>query len=124
MKPIALVVDDDNPSRMINAQILLLQGFEVYEAADGVQALNILNTITPVLVLLDLRLPRVSGEDVLSAIYANPHLNATHVIIVTAHEEFERSLALRSGDHYLVKPALPKQIRALTAPHLTSCSTA
>jgi CheY-like chemotaxis protein len=111
MSYFALVVDDDLPSREIYGGMLANLGFDVEIAVDGQQAIDLLSRSQPDLVLLDLLLPRVNGVRVLEYIYATPHLNATRVIIITAHTNYRDSLPLREGDFYFTKPVTPSEIR-------------
>jgi len=105
-----LLVEDDSPTRSVYHEILVRMKFDVIEAADGVKALEILDRITPNVIILDMLLPRKSGRDVLDYIYAAPHLATTRVIIFTAHE-YLPPLLLRQGDEFLLKPLHPQKLR-------------
>jgi two-component system chemotaxis response regulator CheY len=56
-----LVVDDDDAIRDTIAEILELEGYPVERAADGLQALEVVERVTPALVLLDMRMPVLDG---------------------------------------------------------------
>ncbi len=114
-----LIVDDDNASREVFRQVLKMVGFKSTEAANGEIALRQLESSTPNLVVLDLRLPRVTGAEVLQYIYSAPHLQNTRVIIASAHEGMMARLDLRDGDRYLVKPISASLLRE-TALELTT----
>jgi CheY-like chemotaxis protein len=58
-----LVVDDDEAIREIIAAMLTEQGYEIVTAEDGQQALELLPQIRPHLVVTDLRMPRMSGDE-------------------------------------------------------------
>jgi two-component system phosphate regulon response regulator PhoB len=83
------------------------EGYEVTEASNGAEALEVLNGDNPpVLVILDLMLPDMSGLDVCRHIRATSHLKKIFVIMVTAKgEELDRVVGFEIGaDDYLVKP--------------------
>jgi CheY-like chemotaxis protein len=105
-----LLVDDDDPTRLVYHEILSRMKFEVYEASDGVKAVDMLNRRTPHVVILDLLLPRLSGREVLDYIYDSPHLDGTRVIIFTAHDSLP-PIELRQGDVFLLKPLNPQSLR-------------
>ncbi|MBW4437947.1 MAG: response regulator [Pleurocapsa minor GSE-CHR-MK-17-07R] len=106
-----LIIDDDTSSREVFRQVLKTVGFEAVEAADGETAIQLLNQYAPNLILLDLRLPRISGTEILRYIYEQPHLSNTRVIVATAHQGMSASITLRSGDTYLVKPISASLLR-------------
>lgn len=103
-----LIVDDDAASRFIYRQVLI--NFDLVEAADGAQAIQLLREQAFDLVLLDMLLPRVPGLGVLEFIYNNPQIEKTRVIVLTAHDGY-RHLSMRPGDMLLLKPITPKQLR-------------
>lgn len=110
MSNLALIIDDDMPTRYVYAHVLGALGFEILEAGDGDEALSILRRSKPALILLDLRLPRRPGDEVLDYIYADPALNDARVAVITAMPKGEPP-PIRPHDVYLIKPVLPAQIR-------------
>lgn len=116
-----LLVDDDATTRFVYREILTRMQLEVFEAADGVSAIDFLDQFAPDIVILDLLLPRKPGLEVLDYIYASPHLSATRVIIFTAHDRIVLP-PLREGDEFLRKPLSPKYIRDAVTRALTSSS--
>ncbi|MDX2161087.1 MAG: response regulator [bacterium] len=109
MAHLALIVDDDAPTRFVYTRVLSSLGFETAEAGDGDEAVQFLADYKPSFVLLDLLLPGKSGFEVLDAIYADPLLDGCHIIVISAQNR--REPALRPGDYFLLKPVLPQQIR-------------
>ena len=83
----ALIVDDDEGIRETLATLLDNEGYAVLEARDGVEALALLRVFPHALVvLLDLWMPRLSGEGVLTAVAADSDLASRHAfVLVTAH---------------------------------------
>ncbi|MBU1937187.1 response regulator, partial [bacterium] len=63
-----LIVDDDAPSRTIMRHVLSLQNFEIEEACDGFEADEMVDSRDFQLVIVDLRLPRLSGLDLIERI--------------------------------------------------------
>ena len=99
-----LVVDDDQEVRMATRDFLTSKGHEVTLAADGVQALELLATVKPDVVLLDVAMPEMDGMETLRRIVAGyPNLP---VIMVTANADIEitsKVLQLGAAD-YVPKP--------------------
>ena len=81
-----LVVDDDRDIRDALAQILTEEGFEVSEAANGVQALAEITRKVPDLVLLDLMMPVMNGWQVLQALRQSSELASLPVVVLSAIE--------------------------------------
>ncbi len=99
-----LVVDDEAAQRDILGGFLRKQGYEVREAASGLTALGLLRTETVDLVLTDVRMPGMSGLDLLREARAlNPELP---VVVLTAYGSIEDAVAaMRDGAvDYLTKP--------------------
>ena len=111
MERLALIIDDDGPSRLIYVNMLRALGFQTLEAADGIQAFDLLQSQQPKVIFLDLLLPKKNGLELLDYIYAAQHLTQSHVIIITAHNNYKNSLKLRSGDYYFLKPIALTDIR-------------
>lgn len=106
-----LFVEDDDNIRLALRLALEDEGYEVVEAPDGVTGLKRFNEIPPDLVLLDLRLPDISGFDVCRQIRAN---SLTPIIMVTAQTDTHDLVAgLEAGaDDYVTKPVVTKELAA------------
>ena len=109
MQHTVLVVEDETALRVIYEYVLLPMGFEVLHAADGAQALAILEQTTPDIVFLDMLLPQIDGRTVLNYLRTASHLTQTRVVIVTAHTRFESDAG--DKDQFLLKPVLPAALR-------------
>jgi DNA-binding response OmpR family regulator len=106
-----LIADDDADVLDITAYALRREGFHVSIAADGKQALNLWKRDDPDVVLLDVRMPKMSGFEVLRTIRSEAE---TPVIFVTARKEDEdivRGLEL-GADDYVTKPFSTRQLIA------------
>jgi two-component system chemotaxis response regulator CheY len=104
----ALVVDDSRAVRMILAKTLRDLGYEVIEATNGKEALDVIEAektgIT--LVLADWNMPEVNGLDLLKQLRRNPALSSLVVIMVTTETELDQmTAALEAGaNEYVMKP--------------------
>ncbi len=99
-----MVVDDEESIRDILADILFDEGYDVLEAEDGQVAMKLFEEHDIALVLSDIRMPGMSGLELLEKVKElSPE---TQVIIMTSHASFDTALAaMRNGAYdYLVKP--------------------
>ena len=110
----ALVVEDETDLAIIFSKALQEAGFETQIVRAGDTALMWLSSTTPQVVVLDLHLPRVSGEEVLEQIRADERLTTTKVIIATADPRMAETLQ-DSADLVLLKPIGFSQLRDLAA---------
>ena len=110
-----LVVDDIEDNRFALSRRLAREGYlNVTTAADGRQALDLLNSKLFDLVLLDIMMPNVNGYEVLAEMKANDSLRHIPVIMISAVDEIEsviRCIELGAED-YLPKPFNPTLLRA------------
>ncbi len=99
-----LVVEDDEKSRRLLADVLSWHGYEVIAAASGEQGLREAHALAPDAALLDIQLPGISGYDVLAALRATG--SRVPVIAVTAAVmEHDRRRILDAGfDAFFAKP--------------------
>jgi len=102
----ALVIDDSRAMRSILRGILTDLDFEVVEAADGHQALEILGEQDIDIALVDWNLPLMSGLEIVTAVRNDERLAKTRLLMVTTETEFDRvTQALQAGaDEYIMKP--------------------
>ena len=102
-----LVVEDDLPLASLYKNALRLGGFEVAVAHDGIVALWLLDQQIPDLLVLDLFLPRLRGEVVLSEVVANRLLQHIPVIVVTGSDARP---AISQAAAILLKPCGPDRL--------------
>ncbi|MEO9484303.1 MAG: response regulator transcription factor [Ekhidna sp.] len=107
-----LVVDDEPNMRRGLKDNLEFEGYSVSEAQDGQDALEILKTVTPDLIILDVMMPKLSGLEVCKQLRRSG--DETPIILLTAKgEEIDKVLGLEMGaDDYVQKPF---SVRELTA---------
>ncbi|UCF18729.1 MAG: response regulator transcription factor, partial [Gemmatimonadota bacterium] len=107
-----LVIEDEADIAALVAYQLAHAGFQVRTANDGREALGVVSSDSPDLVVLDLMLPGTSGLDVLRTIRSRKETAAIPVIILTARGgEDDRVEGLQLGaDDYIPKPFSPKEL--------------
>jgi signal transduction histidine kinase/CheY-like chemotaxis protein len=101
--PVVVLVDDDRASLDLFSAYLDSSGARVLRARDGVEALDQIRKVPPVAVVLDIKLPRLDGWQVLAELKADPATAAIPVVIASAVDDRPRGLAL-GADEYLLKP--------------------
>ena len=88
------------------------QGYEVFIARDGTEALELLKTITPDAILLDIMMPKLDGYSTLNEIKTMENLNRSKVIFLSAKtnpKDIEKGLEL-GADAYVTKPYSIKKL--------------
>jgi DNA-binding response OmpR family regulator len=96
------------------SEALQKAGFETEIISDGQAAMSRLSEMIPALVVLDLHLPHVSGEDILNYIRSDPRLVKTRVVLASADPRMASFLRAKA-DLVLVKPISYFQLRELAA---------
>ena len=101
-----LIVEDNERNMKLAVDLLELNGFRTLKAFDGETALEILKTQQPDLVLLDIGLPGISGDEVYTQIRANPSVSSIKVVAFTASVmRHEKEKMLQDGfDAFIAKP--------------------
>jgi DNA-binding response OmpR family regulator len=110
--PLVLIVEDDVDTSTIFASALRGAGLECEIIRTGDEALTRLAETAPALVILDLQLPGVSGEEILRQIRVDARLAETRVIVATALPNRAKDLE-EKADLVLLKPVGYGQLRAL-----------
>ena len=119
MKRIAVIDDDSYIGDMLE-EVLEREGYQVLRAYSGTEALLLLQGRRPDLILLDLMLPGLSGEEVL------PHLTGIPVIVLSARTDVRDKVALLLGGaaDYLTKPFDTRELLARIAVQLRNAAAA
>lgn len=114
-----LIIDDDVHIGNVLEETLTNEGYSVSHAYSGTEALYVLSQSKPDLVLLDLMLPGVSGEEVL------PHIKGIPVIVMSAKVDIDNKVELLLGGavDYVTKPFHTKELLARIAVHLRTFDT-
>lgn len=108
-----LIVEDESDIRNFASRVLELEGYCVIHAESGDKGLRLAKESRPVIILLDLRLPGLSGWEVLKQLKDEPELSSIPVIVFTASAAgLQRNHALDAGAaDYLVKPLGASSLR-------------
>ncbi|WP_066186131.1 response regulator transcription factor [Gracilibacillus timonensis] len=113
MEQTILVVEDDKMIRELIRMYLIKSGYDVVEAADGEAAKTVFMTSHPCMVILDLMLPKMSGEAFCTWIREQER-NEVSIIMLSAKARTEDKIhGLKLGaDDYLIKPFHPEELIA------------
>ena len=102
-----IVIVDDEPNIVMTLEYAFKkQDFQVFIARDGSEAIEILKTQIPQVILLDIMMPKVDGYQTLELIKKNEQLKETKVVFLTAKSkasDVEKGMSL-GADKYLTKP--------------------
>jgi two-component system alkaline phosphatase synthesis response regulator PhoP len=109
-----LIADDNENIRAALTYLLEDEGYTLFLARDGAEALKKVREVTPDILFLDIIMPEINGYDVCRTIKSDPELKKTYVIMLTAKgqvDEQERGKEI-GADEYVVKPFSPMEILA------------
>jgi len=110
-----LLIVDDEPNIVMSLEYAFQkQGYMVYIARDGGEALAIMDREIPDLVILDIMMPQVDGYETIKRIKSNPAFAKARIIFLSAKsrpEDIEKGLAL-GADLYFTKPFSVKKLIA------------
>lgn len=112
-RSVILVADDDEDILALVSLTLGREEHEILNARDGVEALEMTIDRHPDVVVLDLRMPRLTGHDVLRMIREKKTTSSTRVIVLSAYvqrETIERVLE-EGADSFMSKPFDPEALR-------------
>ncbi len=110
--PLALVIEDDPEQQKIFTKAIEMAGYSVETIGDGQEASDRLKEVLPVLIILDLHLPKISGDELLRQIRADDRLASVRVMLATADPLLAETLH-DSSDLVLLKPVSFIQLRDL-----------
>jgi two-component system, cell cycle response regulator DivK len=101
-----LVIDDNILNLKLVDFLLSAQGYEVHKALNASEALSVLETVNPSLILMDLQLPGVDGFELTRKLKKNPKFSHIPIIAITAYAmKGDEEKALAAGcDGYITKP--------------------
>lgn len=115
MRPKVLICDDEDVLRRLVRASLARCDYDVIEARDGNEAVEVAGAERPQLIVLDMMMPGRTGLEVLAHVRANASLATTPVIMLSARtQEDDRSAANEAGATlFLPKPFSPAELAAL-----------
>jgi CheY-like chemotaxis protein len=100
-----LVVEDDPDLRLVHGEVLAEAGHHVRAAADGLEALAIIEREgPPIVIVLDLRMPRMSGWDLADRLRARADWQDIALVVVAAHYQIREEASTLRADAWLHKP--------------------
>jgi two-component system, chemotaxis family, chemotaxis protein CheY len=103
--PRVMVVDDDDDIRTLVCLVLESEGYQAIPARDGLEALEVLDgPQLPSLILLDIMMPRMDGEELVRALRASPQLRTIPVVIMSGHNNAREKSRTSCVRGCLVKP--------------------
>lgn len=107
-----LIAEDERDIRDLVAFTLRFAGHEVFAAANGEEAVELAPKVNPDLILMDVRMPRMTGYEACKIMKADPELKDIPVVFLSAKgQETEIQQGLASGaEDYLLKPFAPDQL--------------
>lgn len=113
-EPKILLVDDDPDILEFMALNLSKEGFKVFTASNGLEAIEQAKLLVPEIILLDVMMPEMDGVDACTHMRKMPTLNDTIIVFLSArHEDYSQIAGLNAGaDDYLTKPIRPKLLVA------------
>jgi len=118
--PKVLVVDDEPDVVTFIRQVLESEQFAVVPAYDGISALDLAESESPDIILLDIMMPMMSGYEVLQQLKSNPRTQNIPVVCVSsAHTPEARARSAKAGAAMLlIKPFLPRELVVQLRRHL------
>lgn len=114
MKKRILIVEDTEDNRQILRDLLSHAGFDLIEASDGAEGIEMATRYHPDLILMDIQLPSVDGYEATRQIKADPALKAIPVIAVTSYalsDDMTKAMAVGCNG-YVAKPFSPRALLA------------
>ena len=121
-----ILIVDDNPGNMkLVSYLLERRGYDVMTAAGADEAVLLLGTRHPRLILMDLQMPGVDGFELTRRLKADPKTRDIVIVAVTAYAmKGDEQKALEAGcDGYVTKPIDTRTLPALIAAHLDKANT-
>ncbi len=107
-----LIAEDERDIRDLVAFTLRFAGHEVFAAANGEEAVEMAPNVNPDIILMDVRMPRMTGYEACKIMKQNPDLRDIPVVFLSAKgQEAEIQQGLDAGaEEYLLKPFAPDQL--------------
>lgn len=115
-----LIVDDEPTMRRLLEHLLSQQGYTLFLAKDGEEAIKLARSESPDLILLDVRMPRMDGFEAARRIREDKSFASVPILFLTAHQDSEdkREGFNVGADDFIVKPFDSDELVARVASHL------
>jgi CheY-like chemotaxis protein len=115
-----LVVEDDADSRVMLATVLTLQNYRVVTAANGAEAIALAREHRPCIILLDLMMPVMDGEQFRAAQLEDPAIRDIPVVLVTAAHDGPNRAQSMGAICCIKKPLSLKEVTAHVTAHCSA----
>ena len=108
-----LIVDDEDDVRELVHVTLEDEGFDIYEASEGNEALAKAKEFKPDLIILDVMIPGKTGYEVCEELKKDPDTKNTYVLFLSARGKAASVMTAKTkgGDEFMTKPFEPKELR-------------
>ncbi|MBM4389041.1 MAG: response regulator, partial [Deltaproteobacteria bacterium] len=112
-KPLVLIADDDKTTRFALERFLKDEGYGFVHANDGVEALDVIETAKPDLVLLDILMPRLNGIDVIKKLKESLSTASVPVVVISViSHSMDKLVAFEAGaEAFIEKPPHPLHLK-------------
>ena len=119
-----LIVDDNTQNLKLARVVLANEGFDVYTASNAEDALQLLRTVTPRLILMDIQLPGMDGLELTRRLKADPATRAVRIIALTAYAmKGDGEKVFAAGcDGYITKPIDVERLPVVVSSYLAERS--
>ena len=118
-RPVIFIVDDDDAIRALLARVLKTDGYDIVEASGGRQALELLRTLRPALLVLDAMLPEIHGYDICQLVKSSPVFEGVPVVMVSAvmkgFQHARQFQEVHKADAFVEKPFDVHYLRQVVA---------
>jgi len=108
-----LLIEDDERIAKFYSILFQAKGFRVENAHDGIEGVDMAQSLNPALILLDVMMPRMNGLMVLQVLRANPETAKTPVVVLSNYMEpplIQRALQLGAIEYVVKSQARPEQL--------------
>jgi two-component system cell cycle response regulator DivK len=115
-----LIIEDQDDNRAIMRDLLSTAGYDLIEAGDGGEGVELAKTERPDLILMDIQLPVLDGYEATRRIKANTELKSIPIIAVTSYALSGDDVKARAAgcDGYVTKPFSPRELLAKVREYL------
>ena len=119
-----LIVDDNAQNLKLARVVLANEGFDVHTASNAEDALQLLRTVTPRLILMDIQLPGMDGLELTRRLKADPATRAVRIIALTAYamKGDDEKVFAAGCDGYITKPIDVERLPVVVSSYLAERS--
>lgn len=116
-----LIVEDNQINLMLLKTLLSFKGYDAHTASNAEEALHVLDTFSPKLILMDIQLPGMDGLELTRKLRENPKFKNTLIVAVTAYAmKGDKEKALEAGcNGYIAKPIDSKSFTDIIAEYIS-----